>query len=254
MNRRNDDVRRDDGFTLAATMAIMGLTLAFVGVAVGMALAGLTHSESSRSVERAQAAADAGADIAGYRMNKTLLAPATSSILGLAGSALQTVGCAGLSLDFGSTTSISTDQSLPVGTASVTAANTFSLAPISVGNNFCLTTQSATLDDGETYRYAISTKILLGPAIRATLTSSGISVAELDKLIVRQVAAIGEAGGQRRRVIVSYWLNTPGALLTSGTANLTKLFLKRRYVRCPSQSTAGFSADPFANCPANLGY
>lgn len=256
--------RSDDGFTLATTMVILALTLAFVGVAVTMALAGLANSQTSRSVERAQAAADAGADVAGYRMNKTLLAPASTSLLGLTGSVLQTVGCTGLGLGFGNSTNVTADTSNQAAPASatITAANTFTLAGTTAGNNFCFTTQSETLDDGETFRYAISTKLMptqaLTAALTASLTSQGVSVSaaatQLGQLIVRQVASIGQAGGVTRRVIVSYWLNTPSALVGSGLSGLTKLFVKRRYVRCPSMSVSAFTSDPFANCPANPGY
>jgi Tfp pilus assembly protein PilX len=144
--------RRDDsGFTLAMTMVVMFLTLTFVGLAVSMALAGLTHSETARSVERAQAAADAGADIAGYRMNKTLLAPASASIIGLTSSVLQTAGCTGLDLTFGNSTSIAGANT----NASISAANPtgglLTLVGIPSGSNFCRTTTSETLVFGSSF-------------------------------------------------------------------------------------------------------
>lgn len=244
-------LRRDDsGFTLAMTMVVMFLTLTFVGLAVSMALAGLTHSETARSVERAQAAADAGADIAGYRMNKTLLAPTDASLLGLSSSVLQTAGCTGVDLTFGNSTSIADANS----NASVTAANPtgglLTLAGIPAGNNFCRTQTSENVDDNSSYRYAISTSVLIGPALSTTLTAQGLSVSDLSKLIIRQVASIGESGGQTRRVIVSYWLGLPSAL--SGSVKLSQLFMKKRYIRCPALPIG--TTDPFANCPNNPGY
>ncbi len=237
----------DEGFTLAMTMVVMALTLALVGVAVGMALAGLSHSERARSVERAQAAADAGADIAGYRMNKTLLAPASSTLLGLVGAGAQLVGCTGVDLSFGSSPSV--DRSVAAGdayaganaAASVSASSYLRLIPAS--SNFCQTTQTETLDDGASFRYAISTGLRVGPGLTAVLNGSSVS---LGSLVVRQVAAIGTAGGVTRRVIVTYWLDP------AGVTAATRLFMKRRYIRCPSLPID--TVDPFADCPQNPGY
>lgn len=228
----------DRGFTMATTMIVMSLTLSFVALAVGMAIAGLTHSQSARSVERAQAAADAGADIAGYRMNKTLLAPAAAGLVGLVPATLQTVGCAGVNLGFGSTSAIGATAS---NVASTAQGSVLSLVGIPSGSNFCRTGSSETLDDGSSFRYAISTKIDLTP-VSGLIAGQGFT---LNQLVVRQIAVIGQSGGQTRRVIVSYWLNLAGA--TS-----TRLFQKRRYVRCPSLPIT--ASDPFANCPANPGY
>lgn len=241
MTCRPSSLSADAGFTMVATMIVLSIVLLLAGTAITVAVSGLQRATPARDSEKAQAAADAGADIAGYRMSKTLIAPESDGLLGLAAGTLRTLGCVGVQMSDGSTTSISAQPattvtvSSPLATLSTTAG--VQIAPVSAGNNFCQMTTEQPLSDGESYRYAISTTITL-PSTVAAATSIPTG-----QLIVRQVAAIGHVGHTYRRVIVSYWLNlsTP-----------THPFVRRHYTRCPPLPAG--ATDPFASCPANPGY
>ncbi|WP_205695555.1 hypothetical protein [Conexibacter sp. SYSU D00693] len=227
---------------MSSTIWVMAIVLLLSGFAVASALGGLTSAGRAKEVDRAQAAADAGADIAGYRMSKTLLAPGADGLLGYVGGTLRTVGCVGANLDYGSTSSI---PAQPSG-AGAPAAGALAALPtvgkavaglIPDGKSFCRTTTDEQLGDGASFRYAISTAVQLPASVTSLLTTP------VGSLVVRQVAAIGRAGGAQRRVIVSYWLS-----LDEPTAP----FVRRRYVRCPAQPSN--PSDPFSGCPANPGY
>jgi len=234
-------LRDERGFTMATTMVVMAITLVLTGVAVKMALAGLEHSERSRSVARAQAAADAGLDVAGYRMNKTIIAPVTGGLFGMTDAVFRTIGCVGVDLGFGNTPRINAIVSAVAPAQSIIDGAVQSIGAIPNGNNYCRTTSDETLDDGSTYRYAISTNIDLSP-VTAAITGQGFS---LDQLVVRQIAVIGSSGGVTRRVIGTYWLDI-------NAVTSLRLFSKRRYVRCPPLPID--TTDPFADCPQNPGY
>ncbi|UTI64361.1 hypothetical protein NBH00_11420 [Paraconexibacter antarcticus] len=242
MTRRPTSSSTDAGFTMVATMIVLSIVLLLAGTAIAVAVSGLQRATPARDSEKAQAAADAGADIAGYRMSKTLIAPESDGLLGLATGTLRTLGCVGVQMNDASTTSIPAQPattatvSTPLATLSTTTAGV-QVAPISAGNNFCQMTTEQPLSDGESYRYAISTTITLPSTVAA---STSIPAGQL---IVRQVSAIGHAGHTYRRVIVSYWLNlsTP-----------THPFVRRHYTRCPPLPAG--ATDPFASCPTNPGY
>lgn len=223
------------GFTMLTTMMVLATVVVFVGVAVAVALNGLDHSQRARNLERAQHAADAGAEIAGYRMSKTLLNSSSAGLLGTTTSALRTAGCIGVNLSFGNSSGLPTAANGVNG--SVNAGTGVNLRLIPSGSNFCLTSEDGSLGDGTTFRYAVSTQIVVSPAALA-----GVFGGDSTQLIVRKVVSIGKSGSSRKRVLVTYWTD----LTDTGQP-----FKRRRYVRCPA---AGWSAsDPFAGCPTDPG-
>lgn len=233
--------RREDGFTLPTTVWVLAVVVILSGIAITAAVAGLRDASVHRDAERAQGAADAGADVAGYRMSKTLVAPATDGLLGFAEGTLRTVGCVGADLSFGTTGSVDAAPATEVGVTSPLATLS-SGAPVRVGvvapgANFCQSTREETLADGSRFRYAITTAVRVPDTVAATLTTP------VGRLVVRQVAALGRSGGERRRVIVSYWLDL---------SQPDRPFVQRRYVRCPPAPSD--PSDPFSGCPANPGW
>ncbi len=235
-------VRREEGFTMVATILVLTLVLLISGIAITVAVGGLNRAVPARDAEKAQAAADAGADIAGYRMSKTLLAPSVDGLLGLAAGTLRTIGCVSTQQDDGTTTSITAEPSKGANVTAPLATLNNGGSPVKVGvisdgQNLCESTNERPLTDGSHYRYAISTAITVPASV---LSATGIPTGQL---IVRQVAGVGRAGDVTRRVIVSYWLDLSAK---------ARVFVRRRYVRCPPPPPTG--GDLFANCPSNPGY
>lgn len=217
------------------TLLILVLVVVFVGVAVAVAVNGLDHSQRARNLERAQHAADAGAEIAGYRMSKTLLSSAGAGLLGTTASVLRTAGCIGVNLGFGDSPSL--PGASTTGGTGVDAGSALNLRLIPAGSNFCLTGEDGSLGDGTTFRYAISTQINVNAA-----ALTGIFGGDSSQLIVRKVVSIGRAGTSSKRVLVTYWLDL---------GDLGQPFKRRRYARCPATGWA--ASDPFAGCPTDPG-
>lgn len=232
MSRLRGDER---GFTMPTTMMVLAMVVVFVGVAVAVAINGLDHSQRARNVERAQHAADAGAEIAGYRMSKSLLNSAGAGLLGTTTSLLRTVGCIGVNLGFGQSSALPTAANGVSG--SLNAGSGLNLRLIPAGSNFCLSGADGSLGDSTTFRYAVSTQINVNAAALTGLFSGTPS-----QLIVRKVVAIGTSGSSTRRVMVTYWLDL---------TDVGQPFKRRRYVRCPAQGWS--TSDPFAGCPADPG-
>lgn len=228
--------RDERGLTMPTTMMVLALVVVFVGVTVAVAINGLEHSQRARNLERAQHAADAGAEIAGYRMSKTLLNSAGAGLLGVTTSALRTVGCIGVNLSFGNSPSLPTAGTGVNG--SLNAGSAVNLRLIPATSNFCLSAADGSLGDGTTFRYAVSTQINVNAAALTGLFSGDTS-----QLIVRKVVSIGTAGHSTKRVMVTYWTDL---------SDVGQPFKRRRYVRCPA---GGWSAaDPFAGCPTDPGF
>jgi hypothetical protein len=151
-------------------IAVTLVVFLFAGAALASGLDGLNSSEKARDVARAQAAADAGADIAGWRMNRTLVAPGTGALLGYPTATLRTLTCVSVGVGGGS----------------------FSLSLVSAGTAFCPQTTDESLGDGSSFHYTVST---------------GVNVTGLNLVIARRVIAVGTYKSTTRRVLVTYRLD-----------------------------------------------
>jgi len=161
---------REDGFTMFMVIAVTLIVFLFAGAALATGLDGLNTTEKSRDVARAQAAADAGADIAGWRMNRTIVAPGAAGLMGYTSAVLRTLTCV----------------SVGVG------GRSFSISLVSAGTTFCPQTSDESLGDGASFHYTVST---------------GINVTGLNLVIARRVIAVGTYKNATRRVLVTYRLD-----------------------------------------------
>jgi hypothetical protein len=162
-------LRGEDGFTLVPAIVTLSIVLAVGGASLAMAWRSLGSSTRDRSAARALAAADAGADVAGYRLNRTLVSAGSAGLLGFTTDALRTVGC--IKVQVGGAVAIDTS---------------------SVSAGFCGQTTDEDLADGSKFHYVMSTGIKLGASVSEILT--------------RRVIATGISAGVTRRVLVTYKL------------------------------------------------
>lgn len=161
-------LRREEGFTMVAAIATLVIVVALGGALLSLVVRRAHTGIRDLDVARAAEAADAGADVAGWRMNRTLVSAGTAGLLGLATDAARTLGCTTVS------------------------AGGFSVVTQSSG--WCPTTTSEDLGDGTSFNYSMSLDL--------NVVGSGLS-----KTIVRRVIVTGMAGGYRRRILVVYRLD-----------------------------------------------
>jgi type II secretory pathway pseudopilin PulG len=161
-------IRGEEGFVLPAALAMMAILLILSASAIALSLRSVDNSNHDRRVVRALQAADAGADVAVYRLNHMLVAGASSAVLGSIPNALQSLGC-----------------------TSVNALGVVTISQVSPGapQAYCPTEDgSAGGVEGATYSYRVSTAINVTTA--------------LGNLLVRSIVATGAANGAQRRVLV----------------------------------------------------
>lgn len=169
--------RAEDGFTLVAVLATLLIVLLTSSAALALALRRIDTSMRDRSAARAVAAADAGADVAGWRMNRTLLSQGGAGLLGFATDAVRQLGC----------------TSVGVGSFSVTKA--------SPQQGWCPQTPAEVAGDGATFRYTVSLDVqVIGTG------ASGV--------LVRRVVVTGTAGGVSRRILATYKLDVNAGKVT----------------------------------------
>lgn len=178
-------------------IAVTLVVFLFAGAALASGLDALNSTEKSRDVARAQAAADAGADIAGWRMNRTIVAPGAGGLLGYTTATLRTLTC------------------ISVGAGGGGGGASFSLSLVSAGTAFCSQTAEESLGDGSSFHYTVST---------------GVNVTGLNLVIARRVIAVGTYKSTTRRVLVTYRLDID-------PSHPTTLFKRWRYVQCTSKQT-----------------
>ena len=163
-------MRREGGFTLIPAMFTLMIVLMVGGASLAMAWRSLGSSARDRSAAKAQAAADAGADIAGYRLNKTLVSAGTAGLLGFTSDALRSVSCISVS----------------VGSFSVIDGS-------GASGGYCSQSADEDLGDGSKFHYSMSLGVKLGGSASQILT--------------RNVISTGISGGVTRRVMVVYKLD-----------------------------------------------
>lgn len=170
MRRR---ARAEAGFTLIPAIVTLSIVLVVGGASLALAWRSLGSSARDRSAARALAAADAGADIAGYRLNRTLVSAGSAGLLGFTTDALRTVGC-----------------------IKVQAGGHVALDTTSQSGGFCQQTTDEDLGDGSKFHYVMTTGVKLGGSASDILT--------------RRVIATGISAGVTRRVLVTYKLDLNG--------------------------------------------
>lgn len=170
-------LRAADGFTLVAVLATLLIVLLTSSAALAMAMRRMQTSTRDRSVARAVAAADAGADVAGWRMNRALLSQGGAGLLGFTTDAVRQLGC----------------TSVGVGSFTVTKA-----AP---QQGWCPETPAEGLGDGTSFRYAVSLDL--------QVIGTGSSA-----LLSRRVVVTGKAGAVSRRILVTYQLDVNAGRVT----------------------------------------
>lgn len=217
-------LRRDEeGIALPVAISILAIVLLLVGVAVAYSVHSLDRSNHDRASARALAAADAGLDVAGYRMNKTLVGEPVTGLIALGSGVtnLLTRGCIGVNVTAGG---------LPVN---------FSVNLGASGGGWCVQSSVAEVVDDqggttsrERFQYYTNYGIGLGVLNGSLLT------------VNRKVVSVGQANGRIRRVVGTYQL-------TGNPNNDTTLlnFKLTRYAECPSLQAIN-PAQPDAGCPS----
>ncbi len=214
-------LRDESGVALPVAISILTIVLLMVGVAVAYSIHSLDRSNRDRANSRALAAADAGLDVAAWRMNKSIVAGQYSEILSLNGSngllnqVIQTLGCTNLS---------------------VSGSNI-------IGGQWCKGVTEV-LDDhggmsaGETFTYFsdLSIKADIDKIFHLNSNTTG--------LVTRNVVSVGTANGERAVVVGKLELD-----LNNFMTDLNfHLFTLVRYAQC---SASSFDPNnPAANCPS----
>ena len=183
--------------------------------ALAFSLRSIHTSQSDRSRDLALGAADEGADLAGWRMNKLLVSPGGASIMGFTDGLLASLGCIQVNAD-GTLTPSEIAQS------SVLVQGTVNPA-------LCPATSSEDAGNGASFSYVAETDVNLslnGGQLQAGAT------------IERRILVTGKAFGQTRRILVTYKLNPA----------LSPLFERYRYVECSTTPPPGNQAFD-AGCP-----
>ncbi len=205
--------RGEDGYVVAVTVLVLGIILAMAGAAVALAVRSVDTSNRDKRAARSLAAADAGLDVAHYRLNRTLLATKK------------------LALSPPSTTTNLDDvlairDCLLVTIGGITPGTKFGTI-LASGETVCAATEKEPLGDGTSFSYRVANRFAVG-AVPETLT--------------RQVLVTGHGPrGTQRRVLGTFRtrvnpLNKP-----------TTLFRLWRYVECSAQPPD--PANPFSGCP-----
>lgn len=164
MSRR----RPEAGFTIVPAMMVMMVLVTIGAIALGLALRRQDTSMVDRAAVQAAQAADAGADVAGWRMNRTLVSAGTAGLLGLATDAARQLGCA--------------------------QASAGGFAVVKTTGSWCPASASESLGDGASFSYTMS--------LDANAIGSG-----LDDVVVRRVVVTGRSRGTLRRILVVFRLD-----------------------------------------------
>lgn len=194
---------RERGFAMPMTLAVLFISLMLGIPAMTLTLGSLDRVTQDRRDTRALEAADAGADVAVWRMNK-IIAPAEAS--GLVSSTLSVVSqTACVNIDVAGT------KLLALGGAG--------------GSGWCAATPWETLDDASPGpKQETSYQVSIGIHISTDPTS----------LLERKVVATGRVGGVTRRVMLT--------LRVDPNLSTLALFRRYRYAVCSGRQT-GSSPD-----------
>jgi type II secretory pathway pseudopilin PulG len=166
----------EDGFVMVAAIVVLAVVTTLAGAALALSLRSVTTSQVDRNRALALGAADEGADVAGWRMNKLLVSSGGASLLGFANGLLANLGC------------VQVNGNLAL---SVTELN------LTGGSSACPVTATEDAGNGASFSYVMQTDLNLNNQLN------------LGSLIERRALITGTAYGQQRRILVTYRLN-PG--------------------------------------------
>jgi hypothetical protein len=178
--------------------------------ALAFSLRSIHTSQTDRNRDLALGAADAGADRAGWRMNKLLASPGQADLRGFTDGLLASLGCI----------QVNADGTLAV--SEIAQSRVYSGASISPAP--CPATTSEDVGNNASYSYVMQSDINL--AVNAT------GQLQAGAIIERRILVTGQASGQARRILVTYRLNPA----------VSPLFERYRYVECSATAPAGNSA------------
>lgn len=167
-------LRAQSGFVLPGAIALLAIFAGLTATALTFSVQSLDNTNRDRRVARALQAADAGADIAVFRLNHMLVAAGTGATLGLAVDAVGSLGCTSVDVDGFNTI-------VPPAAAEYCGA------------------QNGSANDVKdaTYSYRVA---------NAVSVASGA-----DNLLTRKILITGTAGDVTRRVLVKVRLVIGGA-------------------------------------------
>ncbi|MDQ3410050.1 MAG: hypothetical protein M3469_08730 [Actinomycetota bacterium] len=204
--------RGEDGYVVAVTVLVLGIILAMAGAAVALAVRSVDTSNRDKRAARSLAAADAGLDVAHYRLNRTLLA---TKKLGLSPPSTTT------SLD----DVLATGDCLAV---TIGGSNPGTKFGTILASGVCAATEQEPLGDGTSFSYRVANRFTIGVTIPETLT--------------RQVLVTGHGPrGTQRRVLGTFRVRV------NAQNQPTTLFRRWRYVECSAQPSD--PTNPFSGCP-----
>jgi type II secretory pathway pseudopilin PulG len=166
--------REQSGFVMVAAIVVLAIVTTLTGAALALSLRSVGTSQVDRNRALAFAAADEGADVAGWRINKLLVSQGGAGLLGFADGLLANLGCI----------QVNADRTLAVAELSV-----------STGTSTCPPTAAEDAGNGATFSYVMQTDLNLNNQL------------SLGSLIERRALVTGSAYGQQRRVLVTYRLN-----------------------------------------------
>lgn len=196
-------MRRERGMALPATLMVMLVVTMLGAIAVDAALHSLNRTHEDRRGTRAQAAADAGLSVASWRMNRVLGLRAGTSLTNDGARAIRELGC------------VTHDASGKLAMQILASAG------------WCPASPWHRVDEGERYRYWVSTAISLDGGV--------------GNLIQRRIVVEGTDAGDRRRIVATFRLRVdPDRPMTA--------FELVKYAQCPSKG--GALTAPDAGCPS----
>lgn len=167
-------LRAQTGFVLPGAIALLAIFAGLTATALTFSLQSLDNTNRDRRVVRALQAADAGADIAIFRLNHMLVAAGTGATLGLAVDAVGSLGC-----------------------TSVDLAGFNTIVPPTAAAYCATQSGSATDVQDATYSYRVATAVNV--------------LSGTDNLLTRKILVTGTAGNVTRRVLVKVRLVVDGA-------------------------------------------
>lgn len=212
-------LRRDEGLALPVAIAILAIIALLSASALALATRSMDRANRDRRVTRALAAAEAGTDVASWRMNKTLATSPVTGVLGLATELVLSLGCTGVDALGVVQVDALANSSLP---GSVPPENR--VTPVS---GWCPPTSWEDLDDTSgrevRFRYAVSPGVIVNG-------EDGVT-----RLVERRIVGwgqsrggpSGEVGGRGRRVMLVVRADpSPSGPLS--------VFRRHRFVECPA--------------------
>jgi Tfp pilus assembly protein PilX len=216
MSRLRSD---ESGFAMIAVIMVLMIVTLLTGAALALSLRSVTTSSADRARDVALGAADEGADVAAWRMNKLLVSPGGAGLMGFADGLLGSLGC------------INVNANLTLSVAEIASGSVSGGA----GAGWCAATPPEDAGNGATFSYRVQTDVNLNNVDNLNIVNGGVTVAVI---VERRILVTGTDQGQVRRLLLTYRLDP----------QLTPLFERYRYVECSPVVPAGSTAVD-AGCP-----